>query len=852
MLNHFVPSSPPRFSSVAKNEFHRNGNRNDNHGMNGSHGKPCVEGEQEQEQEQEQHLDGIEKDAKSLIPNDEREENTNAEKICQDESDHNELKCSTSLDRNKDDNEEENINANKTCQDESDHNEANYSFSLDRNEDDNEGKFIIADQEKESNDSVTNQNQVEQNDLNGSHANTPNYLHLDEINHENSDCASENDEDSISKINVSFSSEFSCEVEKLTLLQNKSDAISPIKSQGLKEENEGSSCSGSDWSDEGGDSSEDSDCEQRYSEGEGGRSLLNTNGSNANDHFDESIHSSSASEMIENCNALGAMRPPWTQDYESSIGSSTMTSFNENVSQRIQKSDLNQTDAGRNSEEGMDAPLESPWAKYLESDGKFHQQTDSDLNSLDSSGYVSSITNQSCLTHLSSSTCASMQSPTLQHLEYLARNSTAAYVATFTPRERQTSRVPFASPLKKASERLTQKELNDIYGCKTRRDAMKLAFDQSNCLGQASTLLVDLLFEYLQKFCDVPTQQLFADGDEGNVVSSNNSSENGLSLPASAVGWLSSYLFPDEGDRRYHQQWESVQEEYCLPNASPAPQLQSKLSLLKVMLQKHVTHLRIINKPWPGRPKKGKANFHSQSYESPRRRGKMLLNFDADSTSAFLRFYRLLQNQPRVDMRLFPRVEYVNFEGIPPEWIHNLKAANSSLSRLTIQKGCLLNLSRLLEVQDRDLPIGNGKKVFDQSHGAVFEDGIYDSILHVTTQQWSPVVKIPPSLQGKEENDMNYGDALEGKELDLDTNILPMLKHLTLSSCGMIDSSLCLRQDSVRSLRADNNSVLSALQGLESIDMSHNDLTHAKSAFSGLSYATRLVAIDVSYNKFSR
>ena len=846
MLHHFVPSSPPRFSSVANNESHTNGNRNDNNGMNRSHGNPCVE--RELEQGQEQDLDGIQEDTKSLIPNDETEENIIADNICQDEIDYSEANCPLSLDRNKYDNEEENINTNKICQEESDHNEANCSLSLDRDEDDNEGN-IIAEQEERTNDSVTNQEQVEQHDLNGSNANTTQYLNLDEneINHENSDCASENDENSISKIDVSFSSDFSCEVEEITLLQNNSDTISPMKSQVLKEEDEGSSCSGSDWSDEGDDSSEVSDCDQNNVEGEGERSLLNTNGCNAHDHFDESSHSSSASEVIENCNALGATRSPWTQDYESSFGS-TINSFNDNVSQRIQQAAPNPRDTSRNSEEGYNGRPKSPWSKYLETDGKFHQQTDSDLNSLNSSGVVSSITNQSCLTHLSSSTCASMQSPTLQHLEYLARNSTAAYVATFTPKERQTARVPFASPLKRASERLTQKELNDIYGCKTRRDAMKLAFDQSNCLSEASTLLVDLLFDYLRKFCDVPTQQLFANGDEGNVVRSNTSSQNGLSLPASAVGWLSSYLFPDEGDRNYHQQWEGVQEEHCLPNASPAPQLQSKLLLLKVMMQKHVTHLRIINKPWPGRPKKDKANFNSQPYESPRRRGRMLLNFDADSTSAFLRFYRLLQNQPRVDMRLFPRVEYVNFEGIPPEWIHNLRAANS-LSRLTIQKGCLLNLPRLLEVQDKDLPNGNGNKVFDQSHGAIFEDGIYDSILHMTTQQGSPVVKIPPSL---EENDKNDGDALVGKDLDQGTNILPKLKHLTLSACGVNDSSIFLRQDIVRSFRADNKSVLSVLRGLETFDMSHNELTHVKSAFSGLSYATRLVAIDLSYNKFSR
>lgn len=824
MQHHFVPSSPLRFHSTEINdsaeELHDNSDNDNGNGNSNRFIGPLYKGDEKQEQHYQNQE--IEEGAKSPTQN-------NGEIDVQKQNDSGTASASD--------------------------NEASGSISLDKDQEEDVDENILIQNETTLNGLATNQEQIqmkmEQTDLTGSmrtdncSANGSKALHLETIEQELNDSELElnleleleleveesEGEDCISKIDVSFCSDFSCEVEKLTLLQKKSDTtLTPTKSQLITKEDEGiSSSSESDWSDdEVNDSSEDSNHE---------RTQIQEEDASGSEESNQSSTSSSSSDIISDGNGLGAMRSPWMKEYESSVESSTIASSNNNASPLMQGPGLGQGDSKRMNEEGNDA-MKSPWTKL--------------------SGDISSISNHSLSTNLSSSTCASMQSPTLQHLEYLARNSTSANVASFTRKGKDTGRVPFISPLQKASERITLNELHDIYGCKTRRDAMQLALDQSICLGDASSVLVDLLFEYIQRFCDASTQHLFED-DDGNAARStrpsNSSPHNGLSLPASAVGWLSSYLYPDEGDHRYHQQWEGIQEEYCLPNSSPAPQLQSKLTLLKVLLQKHVTHLRITNTPWPGVSKKGKQNGHKgnlQSYETPRRRGRMLLNFDADSVSAFLRFYRLLQNQPRVDMRLFSQVQYVSFEGIPPEWIHNLRSANRSISRLSIQKGCLLDLPRLLEVNEQNRSDGNRKKDLDISHEAVFEHGIYDSILQVANQQHSPVVKVPMSLQETIKSDNPPRGAQRGKETNQNQAVLPTLKHLILSACSMNDSSLFLCRDSCRPSAAVADSVLSHLRGLETIDISHNEFTHAKSVFNGLSNATNLAAIDLSYNKLVR
>ena len=408
----------------------------------------------------------------------------------------------------------------------------------------------------------------------------------------------------VSKVDTSFASDFSCEIERMTSMHNHSnpngEESSADSSDGeWSEDEENHEWSEGEMSESGGDDddvSEDAseliltDCCTVQLENNrdvsaltipecGAKSPLSDNDdSHQNDipdgnegdaqglgamrspwgkHY--SIDSSSTMTSVEDA-GLGAMRSPWGNNRAESIDSSQQNESGSNLTSIDYGKDLGATkapfdtqnvnpmDVSRDDSEEDAKALRSPWAKYLQDSEK----NDSDVDSHDSSsGCVSSLTNQSCVTHLSSSTCASNQSPTLQHLEFLARNSTAAYVSSFTPKPK--IRVPLMSPLKVASNRLSLKELRDIYGCKTRRDAMQLAFDQSNCLSKASNDLVDLLFEYLHQHCGAQTHNLFAedDGDKKmNAKGKAGSSQKGLSLPAAAIGWLSSYICPDKVDRQ--------------------------------------------------------------------------------------------------------------------------------------------------------------------------------------------------------------------------------------------------------------------------------------------------------------
>ena len=629
----------------------------------------------------------------------------------------------------------------------------------------------------------------------------------------------------VDKVNASFASDFSSELEKMTLsrkgcspesLKDHSVLKSGLLSDGSSDEKSTSNISLA------------KKFEFHY---------------NPEPHVsDESDQSLPEYKEFENVN-FGATKSPWGNN--GSIDSSTITSINDDRvtglntnhshTQPLDQKIPDKLNTSLDSEAGLN-PSPSPWNKYLEDSDHSHQLKDSSsLSQLDSGCDVSSLTNMSPATQSSVLTGFSNQSPSLQHLEYLARISTAANITAFIPNDntnRQRQSVP---------ERISLQEIRELYGCKSRREAMKLSLDQSNRLSAATNVLVDLLFQYVQKHCRVKTCNLFSeDKDSSNQTGSE--AKSGLSLPAAAIGWLSSHMYPDENDEIYHAQWEGQDEDSCLPNASPALQVQNKLSLLKALLAKNVTHLRITGAAWPGRMKKYKKKKVNvgQTFETPRRRGKMLLNFDAHSVNSFLGYFRLLQNNPRVDMKLFPNLEYLQIEGIPPEWLHNLNTVTSQLTKMTIQRCCMRNVSILFRIQ--------GKRKHDKSHEAIFENGIYDKILNIGTNHiMSPLVK---SQVGTIDND-NCGE----NQLQM----YPVLKHLTLSRCGIREMSSLLntKEDSdtkpeVQIITSGRTNNLSLLEGLVTLDLSHNDIVCAKSALQGLDRAPGLCAINLSHNKLFR
>lgn len=541
---------------------------------------------------------------------------------------------------------------------------------------------------------------------------------------------------------------------------------------------------------------------------------------------DSSAESTVSSVLQQMNEGVGAIRPPWNKYLDESIGTNLSHSGELAV--------------------GIGA-TRSPWGgnrNHYESDSSCSRDIESELGSLaSSSGYLSSLTHS--ISHVSLSTCDESQGNAMHHMNFLTSNSNAVFM---TPTLMHLSRTTFLPEARsrfvndEVANRLSNDELWEIYGCKTRKDAMKLALDQSNSLGKASSDLVDLLFKYLHEICGVRAGvHLFNSDSEGNtrVDRNANPSQKGISLPASAIGWLASYLYPDHEDKVYHEQWERNEDCDLLPNASPAPRLQNKLSLLKVLLAKHITHLRITGASWPDHQNEKRGR--SGSGFTPRKRGKMLLNFDAMSTYSFLSFYRHLQNHPRVDLKLFPNLSYLQVDGVPPEWLQNMQETNHSLTRLTIQRGCIMNVSALFERKD-ELPLPQYE---NHSSRIIFGQRLFEGVL------------LSPSPIKKQ------GDHEECQQiLENSSSLFPQLEHLNLSQCGIGELSGMIKQKK-RDLSAVGNQVdgdhtnrchgaLSRLVGLKTIDLSRNELVYAQSALAGLGELPKLSAINLSHNKFHR
>mmetsp|Transcript_12415 Transcript_12415/g.23283 ORF Transcript_12415/g.23283 Transcript_12415/m.23283 type:complete len:1309 (+) Transcript_12415:171-4097(+) len=443
------------------------------------------------------------------------------------------------------------------------------------------------------------------------------------------------------------------------------------------------------------------------------------------------------------------------------------------------------------------------------------------------------------------------------------------------------------SPRGRTLERISLRELNEVYGCPTRRDAMKLALDQSNGLSAASSRLVELLFEYFKDNhgygANINSTRLvrtlsFGETETGNLNSNSNSNAShrkmGLSLPASAIGWLSCYLLPDESDIQYQKLWEDVPLELCLPHASPTPQVQNKLSLLKILLQSHVTHLRVTNIPWPAdasvdtaagggsgvasnggslqkfNRRKVPRRQSNNLQEYSRRRGRMLLNFDTDSVSSFLRFYRLLQQQPRIDMRLFPQAQYLSFHGIAVDWIHNLSFPSDHLVRLSIQR-CYVGRNNDGTV------VGELHHIFLGGSG----DGKSDTTNTDYEDDYDGMSRDNLGISGSNMTIYNMLRLEMGQVTLQGYKKYSSLQHLILSHCGigdccLIPTPISYTNPEVGGERYNGEtsmgvgiSFFDLFPELITIDLSHNQLVNMENILRGMNCCPCLRVVDMSHNR---
>jgi len=326
-------------------------------------------------------------------------------------------------------------------------------------------------------------------------------------------------------------------------------------------------------------------------------------------------------------------------------------------------------------------------------------------------------------------------------------------------------------------------------------DTGRLAEELAGRLQLASTVLLDRLFEYLSR---LPSDEESADRPLG------------LTLPASAIGWLSTQFYPRVDS--------SVDEDRPDDNALwMGSSMRDRLASLRFLLPR-VKHVRVTSEEWPpSRPEKSSLssqhqNFEGQYVDPDAMSVQSTLTVESavlprPSLRAFLFQYYVLQNRPRVDLQLFPGLKVLFLDRIPPEWVVNLQIVRDSLELLRTERACIYNLTDYL-----------------------FSDQI----------------------------------EVEDTEGAGEPSVLAGLTHLKLKNCAIgelsgLDGKVLERKDDGCSQDPDESDALastyltippplSRLPNLVSLSLAHNELLSAQTAIVGLSALPLLRRLDLSYN----
>ena len=309
-------------------------------------------------------------------------------------------------------------------------------------------------------------------------------------------------------------------------------------------------------------------------------------------------------------------------------------------------------------------------------------------------------------------------------------------------------------------------------------DQGKLAEEWARRLEHHALLLVERLFEYLA-------------GIQLDV-----SAPQGISLPASAIAWLASQIYPthcDSGRNAYGRQ----KEPFCM-----GASMRDRITLLKYLLPR-CTHLRVTSDKWPPPIKREK---RKEGYDAPSFEGNDIAFSDLSVHSAltmetwtaaptsiqsFLSYYHGIQNRPRADLRIFSSLKVLFLDKIAPEWIVNLPAG---LQLLRVDRSGMFNLTQFL---------------------------------------------LPTS-----------------PEPGYNVRSMKMLTHLRMSHCAIGELSGLRGRRAMPASGSDTLAThivgipppLSRFPNLVSVCLSNNELRTVRSAFAGLSSLSMLSRINLSFN----
>ena len=354
-------------------------------------------------------------------------------------------------------------------------------------------------------------------------------------------------------------------------------------------------------------------------------------------------------------------------------------------------------------------------------------------------------------------------------------------------------------------------------------DALKLHLEESGIV------LLKRLIEFLSE-CPAAEEGLEHTSldDRGDKYHGNNKKRHrGLTLPASAIGWLSTQIlqnsekFPTDGagDRL----------------TVPKQQLECLQSLFT-----RVTNLRVSGEAWPppltSVPGKAAEDIVRSAKKSialnvlsrfgndraPTSGGHTIDGgscgatpsrcYDENSISEFQRFYHEILHKPDVNMTFFPNATKVVIDGIPPNWVTNLDSL-SKLDMFQMERGCILDINQLFFPSD--------------------------SIV---------------SFMAEVKRNDTRGFVVEQNELSHRPKPTPFvyssLSKLRLSNCAIGETAGLRRRRTSSCMTLPPP--LARFPNLESLDLSRNELFRTRTAFAGLSDLPRLSSINLSYNRLSR
>ena len=400
-----------------------------------------------------------------------------------------------------------------------------------------------------------------------------------------------------------------------------------------------------------------------------------------------------------------------------------------------------------------------------------------------------------------------------------------------------------------------EKPLSTAYTTTERRSYDDGALGQH--LEEAGLVLLKRLIEFLSECPPAPEESTMMGRRRSKSSSSSSTTspqkkkrQRGLTLPASAIGWLSSQINNESSGRKNA-------DAFDIGAYYPVPKQQ--IECLQ-MLFNRVTSLRISGEAWPpphaSASKTTSAAGDGVTAAAAANKGslssRIISKFSADQSvgedslvddescattttdvevtvSPLQRYYHELQYKPNVDMSFFPNATKIVIDGIPPHWITNLDSLQK-LEMFQMEKGCILDVNQLFFPSDL-LSDSSSKTHKTKSEGLVRRD------LSLIDEEGK--MKEDSSLSG-EGNKKGYTSLV----------VYSSLSKLRLSNCAMGETA------GLRG-RASSSSVprvptLSRFPNLTSLNLSRNELFKKKTVFAGLSSLPLLSSIDLSYNQLSR